>query len=134
MACVSFELLGVIVRESLDRYECVPLRDLLREYNARCVLGGRVRCLMPCHLVRALSLVGGGEVCYRRSGLLWGVVRNEDIKPSVANQLLTQKFEEATGRGIKVVQNSAQPIGKNYHTGIVLEVWNGAGGHKVDSE
>jgi hypothetical protein len=43
---VSFELLGVIVRESLGKYECVPLRDLLREYNARCVLGGRVRCLI----------------------------------------------------------------------------------------
>jgi hypothetical protein len=71
---------------------------------------------------------------FDRSGLLWGVVRNENIKPSVANQLLTEKIQEARGRGIKVVQNSVQPIGKNYHTGIVLEVWNGAGGRKVDSE
>jgi len=97
MVCVNFELLGVIVRESLGKYECVPVRALTREYNARCVLGGRVRCLMPCHLVRALSLVGGGEVSYRRSGVVWGVVRNEDIKPYVANQLLTEKNSGSKG-------------------------------------
>jgi len=129
MCCnVDYGLLSVVCAEALGNYEWVPIRHLKRDYNLRCGVGWEVRNLSGLHLERGLSLVGGGEVSYRVNGIVSGVVRNENIKPSVpANQLLTEKIQEA--KVVKVVR-----VGKNFHTGIVLEVWNGKGVPKVESE
>jgi len=71
---VDLGLLYEICQEALQKYQWIPVRGLLREYNARCPSGHCRGYLNGAMLRSAMTLVDG-EVLYRGDGVPRGIGR-----------------------------------------------------------